>query len=96
VQSESAGLRGLWQTLRALADPAIPLVKQLTVLVAKTTPKAARFVHWGATSQDVNDTGLVLQMRKAFDILEADLDSLRNSLIQLAKNIARLRSPAVR
>ena len=66
-------------------NPAIPLVKQLTVLVAKDDAEAARFVHWGATSQDVNDTGLVLQMRKAFDILEADLDSLRNSLIQLAK-----------
>jgi len=66
-------------------NPAIPLVKQLTALVAKNDAEAARFVHWGATSQDVNDTGLVLQIRKAFDILEADLSSLRESLIQLAK-----------
>jgi 3-carboxy-cis,cis-muconate cycloisomerase len=66
-------------------NPAIPLVKQLTALVAKNDAEAARFVHWGATSQDVNDTGLVLQMRKAFDILEADLESLGNSLVQLAR-----------
>jgi 3-carboxy-cis,cis-muconate cycloisomerase len=66
-------------------NPAIPLVKQLTALVAQDDAEAARFVHWGATSQDVNDTGLVLQIRKAFDILEADLSSLRESLIQLAK-----------
>src|SRR6266850_1703971 len=66
-------------------NPAIPLVKQLTVLVAKDDAEAARFVHWGATSQDVNDTGLVLQMRKAFDVLEADLESLGNSLVQLAR-----------
>src|SRR2546423_2462866 len=66
-------------------NPAIPLVKQLTGLVAKDNAEAAHFVHWGATSQDVNDTALVLQMRKAFDLLEGDLESLRNSLIQLAR-----------
>ncbi len=66
-------------------NPAIPLVKLLTALVAKDNAEAAGFVHWGATSQDVNDTGLVLQMRKAFDLLEADLSSLSESLIQLAR-----------
>jgi 3-carboxy-cis,cis-muconate cycloisomerase len=66
-------------------NPVIPLVKQLTALVAKNDAEAARFVHWGATSQDANDTGLVLQMRRAFDLLDADLNSLCDSLAQLAK-----------
>jgi 3-carboxy-cis,cis-muconate cycloisomerase len=66
-------------------NPAIPLVKQLTGLVAQDNAEAAHFVHWGATSQDVNDTALVLQMRKALDLLEADLESLRSGLIQLAR-----------
>ena len=66
-------------------NPAIPLVKQLTALVAEKDSKAARFVHWGATSQDVNDTGLVLQIRQALGLLQADLDSLRESLAQLAQ-----------
>jgi 3-carboxy-cis,cis-muconate cycloisomerase len=66
-------------------NPAIPLVKQLTALVAKDDPEAARFVHWGATSQDANDTGLVLQIRQAFDILEVDLAALCSGLTQLAK-----------
>lgn len=70
----------------ASLNPAIPLVKQLTELVAKDDPEAARFVHWGATSQDANDTGLVLQIRQAFDILEADLADLCAGLTQLAKN----------
>jgi 3-carboxy-cis,cis-muconate cycloisomerase len=56
------------------------LVKQLTALVAKDDPEAARFVHWGATSQDANDTGLVLQIRQALDILEADLAVLCTGL----------------
>jgi|SRR5215471_10539332 len=71
-------------TAQAL-NPAIPLVKQLTALVKQVDPDAARFVHWGATSQDVNDTGLMLQMRQAFDILEKDLDSLRESFATLAQ-----------
>jgi len=66
-------------------NPAIPLVKQLTTLVAKDDPEAARFVHWGATSQDANDTGLVLQMRQGFDILEADLAALCIGLTELAQ-----------
>ena len=38
---------------------AIPLVKQLTAQVAALDPAAARYVHWGSTSQDVIDTGMV-------------------------------------
>jgi 3-carboxy-cis,cis-muconate cycloisomerase len=68
----------------ASLNPAIPLVKQLTALVAKDDPEAARFVHWGATSQDANDTGLVLQMRQGLDILEADLATLCGGLTELA------------
>jgi len=66
-------------------NPAIPLVKQLTALVARDDAEAARFVHWGATSQDANDTGLVLQMRKAFDLLDADLARLSGALAGLAQ-----------
>ncbi len=69
----------------ASLNPAIPLVKQLIALVAKDDPEAAQFVHWGATSQDVNDTGLVLQVRKALDILDADLVALCAGLSELAK-----------
>ncbi len=44
---------------------AIPLVRHLTRHVAAADPDAARYVHWGATSQDIIDTGLVLQLRAA-------------------------------
>src|SRR5215470_1570931 len=64
---------------------AIPLVKQLTSLVAKKDKEAARFVHWGATSQDAIDTGLILQLRQAFDLLAQDFDALAESLAVLAE-----------
>src|SRR5882724_3379169 len=52
---------------------AIPLVKALTAEVAKADPDAARYVHWGATSQDVIDTAAMLTLRAGIDALLADI-----------------------
>ncbi|MGA7854594.1 MAG: 3-carboxy-cis,cis-muconate cycloisomerase [Candidatus Acidiferrales bacterium] len=62
---------------------AIPLVKALTAAVAKSNEKAAAFVHWGATSQDAIDTGLVLQLRAAFDVIAPQLAQLADALARL-------------
>lgn len=62
----------------------IPTVKALTELVAKSDAHAAAFVHYGATSQDVVDTGLVLQLREAFDLLDSDLARICASLAAIA------------
>jgi 3-carboxy-cis,cis-muconate cycloisomerase len=64
---------------------AIPMVKQLTALVEKDDPEAARFVHWGATSQDAIDTGLVLQLRDALALLGSDLSRVCELLAILAE-----------
>ena len=64
---------------------AIPLVKQLTALVAKNDAEAAKFVHWGATSQDVIDSGLVLQLRDALDLIERGLAELVRALVEQIK-----------
>jgi 3-carboxy-cis,cis-muconate cycloisomerase len=64
---------------------AIPLVKKLTELVAKLSKDAARFVHWGATSQDVMDTGLVLQLRRALEVVDQDLAHLISTLASLTE-----------
>lgn len=66
-------------------NPAIPLVKSLTARVRETDPEAARFVHWGATSQDAMDTGLVLQIRAALKLFRADLARLSGALARLAE-----------
>ena len=55
---------------------AIPLVKHLTVLVTQKEKDAARYVHWGATSQDAIDTGRVLQLRQALTLVSSELDLL--------------------
>jgi 3-carboxy-cis,cis-muconate cycloisomerase len=53
---------------------AIPLVKALTADVARADADAARYVHWGATSQDVIDTAVMLGLRAAIDTLLPELD----------------------
>jgi 3-carboxy-cis,cis-muconate cycloisomerase len=70
---------------------AIPLVKQLTLLVAQKEKDASRYVHWGATSQDAIDTGRVLQLRLALALISSELDLLAIALGELAhKNRATL------
>jgi 3-carboxy-cis,cis-muconate cycloisomerase len=70
---------------------AIPLVKQLTLLVAKKEKDAARYVHWGATSQDAIDTGRVLQLRQALALISSELDLFAVVLGELVhKNRATL------
>ena len=63
---------------------AIPLVKQLTACVAQGAPDAAKYVHWGATSQDIIDSGMVLQLRDALDLIEAGVDTLCDVLARQA------------
>jgi len=67
------------ETLRA-GTPGIPLIKALRNRVAQEDSGAADFVHWGATSQDIADTALVLLLKKAAPILDADLAQLQNGL----------------
>ncbi|GBH23960.1 3-carboxy-cis,cis-muconate cycloisomerase [Burkholderia vietnamiensis] len=64
---------------------AIPLVKPLTARVKADDPEAAKFVHWGATSQDIIDTATVLQLRDTLDVLEPLLDEACASLATLAR-----------
>jgi len=70
--------------LRAGAVP-IPFVKALTERVRASNPAAAGFVHWGATSQDVADTALILLLKRAQPILEADLERLETALANLSE-----------
>jgi 3-carboxy-cis,cis-muconate cycloisomerase len=64
---------------------AIPLVKQLTRLVEDKDPMSSRYVHWGATSQDAIDTGMVLQLRDALASIGEDLRALCGLLADLTE-----------
>jgi len=69
---------------RSQATASIPLVKALTVLVTEKDPDSARFVHWGATSQDVADTAIVLLLKRAEPILTRDHERLERTVRTLS------------
>ncbi len=46
---------------------------------------AAQWVHWGATSQDIVDTALVLQLRDAITLIADRLDRVVDALAELAE-----------
>ncbi len=61
--------------------PILPLVEQLS----KICGDAGRYVHWGATTQDIMDTAVVLQVRAALAIVERDIQTVRGLLAGLAE-----------
>ncbi|MGI4943851.1 MAG: class-II fumarase/aspartase family protein, partial [Janthinobacterium lividum] len=61
--------------------PILPLVHQLV----HQCGEAGRYVHWGATTQDIMDTADVLRVRAGLEIVEADVASLRGILAGLAR-----------
>ncbi|MES2414636.1 MAG: lyase family protein [Pseudomonadota bacterium] len=67
---------------------AIPLVKSLTETVGLFNKDAAKFVHFGTTSQDVLDTAMALVTRDALDMIEADVHKTIAALLALAERHA--------
>lgn len=88
-RAELFDAEALARATAAAGNLAIPLIKELTARVAQNDKEAAGFVHWGATSQDVIDTGLVLQLRAALDATDAETGALADSLARLAETHKR-------
>ena len=75
---------------RARAEAAMPrtsairslgLVRQLSGKLGE----AGRYVHWGATTQDIVDTATVLQIRAGLAIVERDIAAVSAALARLAE-----------
>ena len=67
----------------SVGNPAEPLVRSLTATVGG---EAARYVHWGATSQDVMDTASMLVARRALDLILLELDRVAACSAVLARD----------
>ena len=71
-RADKFDIAALAEAAVASGNIAIPLVKALTAAVKERDAKAAGYVHWGATSQDIIDTGLVLDLRAGIGVLLKD------------------------
>jgi 3-carboxy-cis,cis-muconate cycloisomerase len=56
--------------------PILPLLEQ----VAQASPDAAGYIHWGATTQDIMDTGLALVLDRVLTRVEILAEALGNEL----------------
>ena len=72
--------RDTWRS----GTPTIPLVKALTERVRAADAAAAGYVHWGATSQDVADSAIVLILKNVQPVLAADHQRLDRALRRLS------------
>jgi 3-carboxy-cis,cis-muconate cycloisomerase len=79
--SGSLDLARLASETATVGYPILPLVRQL----AERAGAAGRWLHWGATTQDIMDTAVVLQIRDGLGLIEADLDAVRCHLAGLAR-----------
>src|SRR5213082_16678 len=80
-QPQSLDLARLKRETETVGYPILPLVRQL----ADRAGEAGRWVHWGATTQDIMDTAAVLQIRAGLALIERDLTALRGHLAELAR-----------
>src|SRR5436190_10688411 len=78
---QALGLQRRERETETVGYPILPLVRQL----ADRAGDAGRWVHWGATTQDIMDTAVVLQIRAGLELIEADLTGLRGHLAALAR-----------
>ena len=82
ARAERLDLPALAAATRNTGYPVVGLVRQLSTLAG---PEAGRWTHWGATTQDIMDTAVVLQMRDGLDLLGADLARLLAALGRMAR-----------
>lgn len=75
-------LEALLEQGRAVGNPAEPLVQALRERVGSA---AARWVHFGATSQDVVDTAAMLVARRATRLVDGELGGVATACARLAE-----------
>jgi 3-carboxy-cis,cis-muconate cycloisomerase len=69
-------LNDLRRGIESSGHPLVPAIRALERLAGE----AGKYVHWGATAQDIIDTGFVLQLTEGLAIIERDLDLLISAL----------------
>lgn len=72
------------QLMVSTEKSSLPVPELVRQLRAQVGGEAASYVHWGATSQDIMDTALVLQIRPALAVIENNLAGVITNLAELA------------
>src|SRR5882757_11156098 len=79
---ENIDLLRLKKQTERIGYPILGVVQQIVDLCADGL---GEWAHWGATTQDITDTGTVLQIRSALDLVEADMEAVAAALADLSR-----------
>jgi 3-carboxy-cis,cis-muconate cycloisomerase len=79
---ENIGLGAMRAEFDVTWNPILPLVNALR---ARLTERSAKWVHWGATSKNIMDTGAALQIKATYTIVHQGLDRIERALVGLAR-----------
>jgi 3-carboxy-cis,cis-muconate cycloisomerase len=75
------------ESIKALVDQTIhPIVPLIRTLQGICEGDAGQYLHWGATTQDIMDTAVVLQLKLAIKIFELRLAALDETITNLAQS----------
>jgi 3-carboxy-cis,cis-muconate cycloisomerase len=72
----------LREKTRSVGYPILPLIELVS---ARSSAAVGSYIHWGATTQDIMDTGLVLQIERGLRRIETLESSLAATLARLAE-----------
>lgn len=81
ARAELIDLADLKREMDRTSHPIVPLLRAMKKVCSGD---AAEYIHWGATTQDIIDTGTMLQVRDALDIIGKRYADLEGHLIELA------------
>jgi 3-carboxy-cis,cis-muconate cycloisomerase len=79
---ENIDLARLKQQTERIGYPILGVVQQIVGLCADGL---GEWCHWGATTQDITDTGAIMQIRAALDLVEQDMEAIATALADLAR-----------
>jgi len=65
--------------------PVLPVVQQIVKQVNKVEAKLGEWAHWGATTQDLTDTAVVMQLKDTLSLVEEEVDKIMEALAVLCE-----------
>ncbi|MEE9198575.1 MAG: adenylosuccinate lyase [Dehalococcoidia bacterium] len=80
--AEEMSIEAIKEEMDVTHHPIVPFIRELQRHCPGDT---GEYIHWGATTQDIIDTGMVLQLREAYRVLLRDMRRLEEVLMGLAE-----------
>lgn len=82
AKAENIDLNKMKDIYEKTGHPIVPLVTLLKKICVKNY---GEYIHWGATTQDIMDTGNILQIKKGIRVLENNLEEIKEICLNLAR-----------